>query len=305
MNLILSLVALLLHVALMIAAAPLAAGAAEWLEARFAGRSGPPLLLPWRDLVRQSRKTPAETDAGSAVLRHAPAAAFGVTVAAAALVPSFTLSMALAPLADVLAVVSLLAVARVIEVLGALDAGAAAPGLAAQNSSAMAVPGEAALMVIVLALALMGGSLDLDTIINQARDTGWSPGAAAAMILAALLALAVVDHDGSDRGLHQASGGVQLALMRQTTWIRRLIWFDLIGALFLPIGMATSGSGPIEWSVGMVAWAIRLGGFIVCVAAVRALLGPVSARRAPLVAAAGLLLGVIAIVVVLASARLA
>jgi formate hydrogenlyase subunit 4 len=303
MSLILSLVAQLLHVALMIAAAPLAAGAADWLEARFAGRSGPPVLHPWRDLVRQSRKTPAETEAGSVVLRHAPAVAFGVTLAAAALVPSFTLSMALAPLADCLVVVSLLAVARVAEVLGALDGGAASPGLAAQNSSAAAVPAEAALIVIVVAMALMGGSFDLDTIINQVRDTGWYPGAAAAIVLAGLLVLAVIDHDAAGSGLDQVASDARLALMRQTAWIRRLVWFDLIGALFLPIGLATAGSGPIDWCAGLLAWAVRLGGFILGLAAIRALLGPVSSRRAPRAAAVGLVLGMIAIVLVLASAR--
>jgi formate hydrogenlyase subunit 4 len=301
MNLVLSLVAQLLHVALMIAAAPLAAGAADWLEARFAGRSGPPVLLPWRDLVRQSRKTPVETDAGSAILRLAPAAAFGVTLAAAALVPSFTLSMALAPLADCLVIVSLLTVARVDQVLGALDAGAASAGLAAQAGSAMAVPAEAALIVVVFALALMSGSFDLDTIIGQVRDTGWAPGAPAALVLAALLALAVIDQGGS--GLDQTTSGARLALMRQTAWIRRLVWFDLIGALFLPIGVAVPGSGPLEWSVGVVAWAIRLVGFIVGVSAIRALLGPVSSRRAPQIAAAAMSLGVIAIAAILASAR--
>ena len=127
MTLILSLLAQILHIGLMIAAAPTMAGMMDWLDARLSGRTGPPILLPWRDLVRLSRKTPMTLESVSVVSRLAPAFGLGATVSAAALVPSFTLGMALSPLADVLVIVSLLAVARIAAGLAALDSGAACP----------------------------------------------------------------------------------------------------------------------------------------------------------------------------------
>ena len=136
MTFVLSLLSEILHIGLMIVAAPTVAGVLDWLDARLSGRSGPPILLPWRDLVRLSRKAPVTVESVSAVSRLAPALGLGATLSAAALVPSFTLGMALAPLADVLVIVSLLAVARVAAGLAALDSGAALPGLAAQNASA-------------------------------------------------------------------------------------------------------------------------------------------------------------------------
>jgi len=66
MTVIVALLAQLLHLGLMILAAPTVAGALDWLEARLSGRSGPPLLLPWRDLVRLSRKTPMAVENVSA-----------------------------------------------------------------------------------------------------------------------------------------------------------------------------------------------------------------------------------------------
>ena len=42
MTIVLSLVAQVLHIALMIAAAPTLAGAMAWLDARLSGRTGPP-----------------------------------------------------------------------------------------------------------------------------------------------------------------------------------------------------------------------------------------------------------------------
>jgi formate hydrogenlyase subunit 4 len=305
MSLLLSLVAQILHLALMIAAAPLVAGASDWLEARFAGRSGASILLPWRDLVRLSRKTPAETDSGSVVLRYAPSAALGITLSAAALAPSFSRSMALSPLADILVIVSLLTSARVAMVLAALDEGAPGPGLAAQQSSALAVPAEAALIVLALAIALMAGGFNLDVIMGQARDGGLAPAAASAVVLVALLALAFVDDGFSQTGLDGAAAGNGLATSRLTAWLRRLVWLDLIGALFLPFGYATAGAGPLEWSFGLACWGGKLGVLVLFLAGSRVVAGRIAARRAAEMAAVAAMLAVLAAVMVLASARMA
>ena len=305
MSLLLSLVAQILHLALMIAAAPLAAGVSDRLEAHISGRSGASVLLPWRDLVRLSRKTPAETDSGSVVLRYAPCAALGITLAAAALTPSFSRSMALSPLADILVIVSLLTSARVAMVLAALDAGAPDPGLAAQQSSALAVPAEAALIVLALAVALMAGGFNLDLIMGQARDGGLSPAAASAVGLAALLALAFVDDGFSHTGLDRAAAGNGLAMSRLTLWLRRLVWLDLVGALALPTGYATAGAGTLEWCIGLACWGGKLGVLILLLAAARATLGRLAARRSAEVAGLAALLAVLAAVMVLASARMA
>ena len=83
------------------------------------------VLLPWRDLVRLSRKTAVLPESASPVLSLAPAVGLSATICAAALVPSFTLGTALAPLADGMVVASLLSLARVAATLGALDTGSA------------------------------------------------------------------------------------------------------------------------------------------------------------------------------------
>lgn len=302
MIIVLTLVLQILHAALMLAAAPLAAGALDWLEARFAGRAGPPLLLPWASLVRLSRKTPIEREAGSPGLRYAPAAAFGATAAAAAMVPSFTLDMALFPLADILVIVSLLSVARVAEVLAALDAGAALPGLAAQQASAAAVPAEAALVVVVFALALMGGSFNLDLIIEQ--QAGLPTAAAAWVALAALLALAAADDARRDPPLDQHLTDTGLAIAQFAAWLRRLVWIDLIGALVFPAGLAASAA-PLDWALGFAGWAARLVAGILALAGLRALLGSLPARRARELAGAAGLLALVAALLVLTGTRMA
>jgi formate hydrogenlyase subunit 4 len=302
MTVILSLLAQLLHIGLMIVAAPTVAGALDWLDARLSGRTGPPILLPWRDLVRLSRKTPMTIENVSVISRLAPTFGLGATLSAAALVPSFALGMALAPLADVLVIVSLLTLARVGAGLAALDSGAALPGLAAQNASARAVLAEAALMLAVVTLALIGGSFNLDLIIGQQREGLLLPAAASAVALTAMLALVFAEASVTPSEPDQMFGGSDLAISRLTSWLRRLVWIDLIGGLFVPVGMAAADNGPPAWLIGLAFWVIKLAAFILGLSAIQTMLGRIPRHSLHDLIGVAALLALLAIIMVLASA---
>jgi formate hydrogenlyase subunit 4 len=301
MTVILALLAQIIHTALMLAAAPTAAGASDWLDSRLTGRSGPPILAPWRDLVRLSRKTPIILDSVSAASRLAPSLGLGATLSAASLVPSFTFDMAFSPLADVLVIVALLTVARVAAALAALDSGAALPGLAAQSASARAVLAEPALMLAVVALALIDGSFNLDLIIGQQREGLLLPAAASAVALTAMLALMYTETSAPSGGLEQMLSGTGLAIALMTLWLRRLVWIDLIGGLFLPVGMTTPDSFPFGWLTGIAVWLIKLAAFILGLSAIQTLLGRIPRQSLPDLIGAAALLALLAIIMVLAS----
>jgi formate hydrogenlyase subunit 4 len=301
-TIVLSLLAQLLHLALMLAAAPTMAGIMDWLDARLSGRTGPPPLTPWRDLIRLSRKTPVLSDNDSAVSQVAPAMALGATLSAAALVPSFTLGMALSPLADVLVIVSLLTVARVATALAALDSGAPLPGLAQQGASAVAVLAEPALMLAMAAVALMGGTFNLDLIIAQQHEGVLLPAAASAVTLTALLALLLAAIAAPGRDFDQMFSGLELAMIRATAWLRRLIWIDLIGNLFLPVGIALADSGPAAWLAGLACWAIKLLAAILALSAFHTILGRIPRHGLPDLIGVAALLALLAVIMVLASA---
>jgi formate hydrogenlyase subunit 4 len=301
---VLSLLAQLLHIGLVIATAPTVAGVMAWLDGRLIGRAGPPILLPWRDLVRLSRKTPTLTENASIVSRHAPAVGLGATLCAAALVPSFTLGMVLSPAADVLVIVSLLSVARVAAALAGFDSGAARPALIQQGASARAVLAEPALMLAVVALALMAGSFNLDLIIGQQREGVLLPAAASSVALTALVALLMAEVSAPDRG-DLMFGGMDLAMVRMTFWLRRLIWIDLIGGLFLPVGIAGADSLPLAWLIGFTVWVIKLGLFVLCLSGVRSLLGPIPRHSLPNLIGVAALLALLATIMVLATTGLA
>jgi formate hydrogenlyase subunit 4 len=301
MTFVLSLLSEILHIGLMIVAAPTVAGALDWLDARLSGRSGPPVLLPWRDLMRLLRKGPVTVESVSAISRFAPALGLGATLSAAAMVPSFTLGMALAPLADVLVIVSLLAVARVAAGLAALDSGAALPGLAAQTASASAVLAEPALVFTVVTLGLMGGSFNLDLIAGQQREGLLLPAAALVVALTAMLALMFAEASVTSGGLDSMFSGSDLAMSRMTGWLRRLVWIDLIGGFFLPVGMASADSGPLAWLIGLACWVLKLAAFILALSVIPATLGRIPRHNLPGLIGVAALLALLAIVMVLAN----
>lgn len=301
MSLILPWIAQILHLALMLVVAPVAAGITDWLRARLSGRAGPPWRQAWRDLVRLYRKQRTMIESASAVSRWAPVVALGATFCASALVPSFSLGMGLAPVADVVVIVSLLSMERIATALLALDAGSARPGLAAGQASAMAVLAEPAIILAMFTMGVMGGSFNLDAIMLQQREEMLLPAMVSALAAAALLILLFAEACLGRSAIEDVAGGRDLALARYSAWLRRIVWIDLIGGLFLPIGVAGPDAGVAAWLTGMTVWAVKLGVFVAGLAAMLVFIGPASRRTPADVAAVAAVLALLATAMVLTS----
>jgi formate hydrogenlyase subunit 4 len=302
MSLYLALLTQALHIGLVLAAAPLLAGTMEVLLARMASRSGPPILAPWRDLVRLWRKTPVWQDNLSLVTALTPVAALGIMLAATALVPSFTLGMALSPLADTLVIAALMIAGRITLALAAFDSGAPRPGFAAQDAASLAVLAEPALILFVVALGMMAGGFNLDQIIAQQQDGMLLPAVASAVALTALLGIVLAETSRGTESQEQVFNGPDLALARFAGWLRQLLWLNLIGALFLPVGMSSAEFGPLGWVIGLLAWIAKLFLFSFCLAAVQTAFGRVPRHSLPDLIGVVALLALLAVVIVLASA---
>jgi formate hydrogenlyase subunit 4 len=273
--------ALLLHAALMLAAAPFLAGLIRMLTARLLGRAGPPLLQPWRELRRLLRKQPVLAESASAVFLAAPAIALAALFAAVLLVPSFSLGMLTAPVADLVAIAGLILLARAALALAAMDVGTTPGGVGAARAMAEAALAEPALLLLILGLALLAGSTNLDAVVAVLRE---APTALRATIIPAvaaivLLALAVDPRlAGGDPGSLALSGtgpgggaleysGRLLALLRFAEALRLTLWLTLVAAL-VPYGPVPAEAGPALWPLGILAWAVKLvvlaGGIAVC-----------------------------------------
>ena len=263
-----AMLALLLHAGLMLAAAPILAGLLQAAQARIAGRTGPPVLQPWREHARLLRKTPVVAEHASFVTSGAPGVCFAATAAAALLVPSFALGMAGAGAADLFVIVGLLALARIALALAALDAGTSIGGVGASRTALLTVLGEAALVLVVLVVALTAGGTNLDRAAAVLREGGLGMRVPLALAGATAVLVTLVDAGlgpassalaaGESAALQEISGW-HLALFALAGQLRRLTWLSLAAALFLPFGLAPEGSGPGSWIAGLLAWIVKMG----------------------------------------------
>jgi formate hydrogenlyase subunit 4 len=304
MTIVVSVLEQLVHIVLLGAAAPTFAGVARWIEARLTGRVGPSPFQPWRDLRRLLRKQTLLAANASWVSTHGPVAYAICISAAACLVPSFTLGMAFAPAADLLLIFGLLLAARVAMALLALDAGTAPGGIVASQSMLRCCLAEPSCVLVVFVLALLAGSMNVDVIAAMQSEQVilWRPGLGLVLATTALLGLAEVLP--ADLALPEL-GGRELALIETAGALRLLVWFNLLGALFLPLGMAQLDAGPIEWLLGLLAWLARSLLFAAMLALLRAYGGRLTQRRAMRAVGVALLLGVLAALFTLAGVGVA
>src|SRR5512146_1066721 len=116
---------LVAQAALLVGCAPLVTGLVQKLKARLQCRRGASVWQPYRDLAKLLRKGTVQSDTASPFFRAVPVLVLAATVTAAALVPVVWAPQrpAALPLGDAILLVGLLALARFLLAVGALDAG--------------------------------------------------------------------------------------------------------------------------------------------------------------------------------------
>jgi formate hydrogenlyase subunit 4 len=318
MAVIWSILSQVLHIALVLVGAPLLTGVVRWLKARMMGRRGADPVQPVRDLLKLLRKKPVLAENASVVSLAAPYLAVGAAVAAAALVPSFARGMAFAPLSDLILVAGLLALGRVAMALAGMDVGTPFGGLGASREMSFAALAEPALVVAALSLAILAGTTNLDAIAGAFRDGGLGLRVSLGLALVALLAVAVaenaripVDNPATHLELtmvHEAmileASGRHLALWDFAAQMRLLLWLALLAAVFLPLGQAPAGAAPHLWVVGLLAWAVKMGGLALGLAAFESAIAKMRVFRVPEFLGAALLLGLLGAVLLFVSTGL-
>lgn len=305
----------LLHVALMLAAAPLVVGVTRWLKARMQGRRGASPLQPFRDLAKLCAKRPLLAENASLVSEAAPYLALAATLVAAALVPGFAHGMAFAPAADLVLVAGLLALARMALALNGMDAGTAFGGLGAAREMSFAVFAEPALLVSALSFAILAGSTNLDQIGAVFRDGALGLRVSLGLAAVAMVAVALaenaripVDNPATHLELtmvHEAmlleASGRHLALWELQAALKLTLWLALVATIFLPFGTAPAGSGPLAWLIGLLAWGAKMGGLCLALALFEGAIAKMRVFRVPEFLGAALLLALLAAVLLFVS----
>ncbi len=230
------------------------------------------VLQPYRDLIKLLRKGTVQADTASGFFRSIPVLVLAATVAAGALVPVVRAGPTTFPLGDALILLGLLALARFLTAVGALDAGGAFGGMGASREMTIAPLVEPVLMMVVFSTALTAGTTELGALAAH-RGTSWIVAWRAADFLgfAAMLVLLPAETgripvDNPDthleltmlhEGMLIEHSGPGLGCMMLATHMRQIVTLGLVAALFFP-ALPVDSAGATGLLLGAGAFAVKI-----------------------------------------------
>jgi formate hydrogenlyase subunit 4 len=154
--------------------APLLLGVISRTKAIVAGRTGPPLLQPYHDLVKLLRKGAVYSRTTTWVFRAGPVVGLAAVLGATALVPLGGVPAPVRFDGDLILFAYLLGLMRFVTVVAALDTGSSFEGMGASREVTFAALAEPALLLALAALARQVGSLSLSAMYAGVDAAAWS-----------------------------------------------------------------------------------------------------------------------------------
>jgi formate hydrogenlyase subunit 4 len=258
---------------LVVLAGPLVTGYVQKLKARLQCRSGASVWQPYRDLAKLLRKGTVQSDTATPFFRAIPVLVLAATVTAAAMLPVLWAPQGAPalPLGDAILLVALLALARFLLAVGALDAGGAFGGMGASREMTVGLLVEPALMLAVFSIAVAGGTTDLGLLAARRESLAVAWHAPDLLALFAMLILALAETgripvDNPDthleltmlhEGMLLEHSGPGLACIVLATHTKQLVTLSLVAALFLPLGLAR-GAAPAEVALALGAFGVKV-----------------------------------------------
>ena len=303
---------------LMLLLSPLLTGFVRKMKARLQRRRGPPLLQPYRDLIRLLRKDVVLAESASWLFRVIPYIVFAATWVAASLVPTFRSGLYFSWSADLIAIIALLGSARFFLALAGLDVGTAFGGIGSSREVMIASLAEPAMLMIVFTLALVAGSTQLSTMaaFMLSSQVGLRVSLGLALIAIIMVAIAEnaripVDNPATHLELtmvHEAMvleySGRHLALIDLASELKLLLYVSLIACLFLPWGLTSSAAGPQALAIAVGAYAVKLAGLGILLAVFETAIAKMRVFRVPEFLGAALMLGLLATLLLFVSGSL-
>jgi formate hydrogenlyase subunit 4 len=306
------------EMALVLLLAPLLTGFVRKVKARLLRRQGPPLLQPYRDLIRLLRKDVVLAENASWLFRTAPYIIFAATWVAASLVPTFRTGLMFSWTADLIAIIALLGSARFFLALSGLDIGTSFGGIGSSREVMIASLAEPAMLMIVFTLALVAGSTQLSTMAGflVSSDVGLRVSLGLALIALVMVAIAEnaripVDNPATHLELtmvHEAMvleySGRHLALIELSAALKLLLYVSLIACIFVPWGLASADAAAAALAIGLFAYLLKLGvgGFLL--GAFETSIAKMRVFRVPEFLGAALMLGLLATLLLFVSRSL-
>src|SRR5881409_3444820 len=295
--------------ALALLLAPGLVGLIRWLKARLQNRRGAPCWQPYLELRKLFAKEVVVSDNASWLFRAAPFVVFTSAVAVSFLIPILAVPLPFDTVGDLIVVVYLLLLGTFFLALAGLDPGSAFGGMGASREMTVAALAEPTIALAIFALARGAGSTNLGEIAARTMAdplSAVSPGhllafAALFIVMLAETGRLPVDNPATHLELtmiHEAMileySGRYLALIEWASALKLLVFFVLLGNLFVPWGLATALTpGAVATAAG--ALALKLGVLAVAVAVLETRVAKLRLFRVPELLSASFVLALLAV----------
>ena len=262
----------LLEMGTLVLFGPLVTGIIQKLKARLQCREGASVFQPYFDLAKLFRKGTVQADTASGLFRVIPVLVLAATVVASAFLPVLRADPPAVPFGDALLLLGLLALARFLTAIAALDAGGAFGGMGASREMTIAPLVEPVLMMVVFSTAIAAGTTELGALAAN-RETTWLLAWRASDFLgfAAMLVLLPAETgripvDNPDthleltmlhEGMMLEHSGPGLGCLMLASHTRQVVTLGLVAALFFPVGLS-HGPGAVGVALAAIAFAAKV-----------------------------------------------
>lgn len=252
--------------------APGITGLIRTVKARLLRRRGPPVIQPYRDLLKLCRKEAVVAENASWLFRSAPYVIFALTWVAAALIPTFASGLMFNWAADAIALVAILGAARAMLALAGMDVGTSFGGIGSSREMMIATLAEPAMLLVVLTMSIAGGTTRLPEIAAFFLSQPFAVRVSLALAIMSLVIVALaenaripVDNPATHLELtmvHEAMvleySGRHLALIEMASHLRLVAYLTLIICLFVPFGMASAEASSHAWFAGSLFYLLKI-----------------------------------------------
>jgi formate hydrogenlyase subunit 4 len=255
--------------------APLLLGIINRTKAIVAGRRGPPLIQPYRDVAKCLRRGAVYGEVTSWLFRLGPVVNLATLMAGLLVLPFGGVGAVVSFPGDLIVLAGLFALGRFVTVLAALDTGSSFEGMGASREVHFAALAEPALLVALATLVRVTGALSLTEIYGAITLATWARALPALALVAMTLVVLelventripvddptthleltmihevmVLDHSGPDFGLIQYAAALKL-------WILGALFVGLVVVPLRSFGLWLDGAASL---LGLAGLAVAIG----------------------------------------------
>jgi len=162
-------IASIINIGLGLILAPLLQGVINKTKASFAGRTGPPLMQAYFDIIKQLKKSAVYSKTTSWIFKAGPVVSLAAVLLALAIVPMGGQAAPLAFPGDLLLLAYILGLMRFFTVIAALDTGSSFEGMGASREVLYSALAEPALLIGLGAIARETKTISLSQIMPRAH----------------------------------------------------------------------------------------------------------------------------------------